>query len=612
MLVGFSNYIWNEDISYQYISRIKQRFPGVITVVGGPNYSFIKEEQIQWLESHPDVDLYIYRDGEIPFARMVEFLLDNPDVNLLKKAKLPSCHAFHEGEAYFGEGHGERLMDLSSTPSPYLLGMMDKFFDGRLRPAVQTNRGCPFACKFCIEGEDYYNKISKSSIERKKAELEYIAERSIHARTLLITDSNFGMFNDDITYCEAINQVRKTTGFPEYIHCTTGKNKKENVLKCNELVGGILRLTASVQSLDEQVLENVARTNISLESISFFSDETSDTESHSYSELILGLPGDSRAGHLSGFKGLMDTGISLITQHQFALFPGIDLDSFEVRKKFGMITQFRPIQRCVGVYSFGEDQFTSVETEEICTGGTSLSFEDYIEMRRLFLTTGLFYNDRIFSEIHAFLRLLGISTFDWIKYIYEHTEDLSSEISNIFDDFVTETKNELWTDRQKMMDDVSASINRYISGELGINIIYKFRSIAIISHFDNLVDDAYRMLEKFLCQNNNEVGEELKELNRFSRHQKSQLLNLEYAEEEEFSFDVVKLVSNVNYAREGGTLKTLKGKTLVRFSHDKSKKEMLQRQLNMYGSDSSGAALLFARFPVKRFYRRAQVVAAVD
>ena len=38
----------------------------------------------------------------------------------------------------------ERINDLDEIPSPYLNGMLDKFFDGMLTPFIETNRGMSF------------------------------------------------------------------------------------------------------------------------------------------------------------------------------------------------------------------------------------------------------------------------------------------------------------------------------------------------------------------------------------------------------------------------------------------------------------------------------------
>src|SRR3990167_8500967 len=41
----FSNYAWNLDLSYNVAARIKKRNPGLILIVGGPNYSTDAQEQ---------------------------------------------------------------------------------------------------------------------------------------------------------------------------------------------------------------------------------------------------------------------------------------------------------------------------------------------------------------------------------------------------------------------------------------------------------------------------------------------------------------------------------------------------------------------------------------
>ena len=60
----------------------------------------------------------------------------------------------------------ERIKFLDDIPSPYLNGMLDHFFDGRLSPFIEANRGCPFKCSFCHTGNDYFQKIHMFSNDR--------------------------------------------------------------------------------------------------------------------------------------------------------------------------------------------------------------------------------------------------------------------------------------------------------------------------------------------------------------------------------------------------------------------------------------------------------------
>ena len=45
------------------------------------------------------------------------------------------------------------LLDLNELPSPYLGGFL-KFTQSPYKPQLQTLRGCPYACKFCVSGRD--------------------------------------------------------------------------------------------------------------------------------------------------------------------------------------------------------------------------------------------------------------------------------------------------------------------------------------------------------------------------------------------------------------------------------------------------------------------------
>ena len=108
------------------------------------------------------------------------------------------------------------------------------------------------------------------------------------------------------------------------------------------------------------------RSNISLDGIVEMSDAVSDTEAHSYSEIILGLAGDTLDAQKESMEGLMNAGISNITQHQLSLIYSTEANSEETRKKWDFKTKFRPIQRCIGEYKFDSKDITAIEVEEIC------------------------------------------------------------------------------------------------------------------------------------------------------------------------------------------------------------------------------------------------------
>jgi radical SAM superfamily enzyme YgiQ (UPF0313 family) len=605
-IIGASNYLWNINLNYKFVSAVKKKYPEIIAIFGGPNYPDETDEQVQWLIEHPNADFYIFKDGEMPFSGLVAALLEMSNVLSVKKAKLPSCHSLVEGEKYFGEVV-ERIRDLSIVPSPYTSGLMDSFFEYRLIPTIQTTRGCPFSCAYCAEGDSYYNFVAKKLLEAKKAEIDYIIKKVKHTKNLRITDSNFGMYKEDVEFCRHLSEVQKKTGYPEYLGCSAGKNQHERILKCNELLGGVIRLTASVQSLVPEVLKNIKRDNISLEDMMALSDKVSDSMTNSYSEIILGLPGDSLDGERQSMEGLMKAGISNITQHQFALIHGTSLNLKVNREKFGMVGMFRPIQRCIGMYSFDGEKFPAIEAEEICVANNTLSFKNYLEARQLYLSVGMFYNDRIFGDIHALLRLLKLSTWGWLNLVHESVSSCNSEIKNLYDRFAKETRNELWENKEAMFRDVSANIEKYIAGEIGGNLIYKYRALGFIKHFSELHKIAFKALRTYLSVNKAECEPVVKDMELFSWFQRHDVLNSDIEEEAEFEYDILKMIRNPSLARNGFSLEDIHYPINVSIRHTKEQKESIKRQLEFYGSDLGGLTMLLSRFPIKRFYREAVV-----
>lgn len=262
-IIGFSSYVWNSSLASAFARRIKKVRPETVVVFGGPNYPSTAEEQERYLRAHDEFDFFIVKEGEVAFARLVAALVESGLDKAAVHGKIGSVHSVDANGAVHLMPPVDRLRDLTVIPSPYITGKLDEFFDGRLLPIIQTNRGCPFSCTFCVEGTRYYNKIYTNATEKVAGELEYIGRRMCDLRAqggrndLFIADSNFGMYKDDLETCRAIACQQEKYGWPEYINVATGKNQKKRVLEAARLVSGALRLSGSIQSLTPAVLERL-------------------------------------------------------------------------------------------------------------------------------------------------------------------------------------------------------------------------------------------------------------------------------------------------------------------------------------------------------------------
>ena len=172
-IFAVSNYIWNSNLSYLFCKRIKEVYPEVKIIMGGPNFPTIPAEQEEFLVNRPAIDYYIIKESEHAFAKLVEHLISP---NIKRIDEVPNLVFLDKKKKLVSSHNIERVMDLSLIPSPYLSGRLDKFLDGKLLPVIQTNRGCPFSCTFCTEGQTYWSKVRKKEKDIISKEIRRITK----------------------------------------------------------------------------------------------------------------------------------------------------------------------------------------------------------------------------------------------------------------------------------------------------------------------------------------------------------------------------------------------------------------------------------------------------
>jgi radical SAM superfamily enzyme YgiQ (UPF0313 family) len=484
-VIGFSNYLWNLELSYGFANTIKKKFPNIVVVMGGPNFPLSQEHQKSFLQSRPAIDYYIEKEGELAFYNLLQSLIHHEfDIDLVKKIKLGNVRGItKDGEFCAGSVLG-RISDLSEIPSPYLMGKLDDFFDGKLTPILHTTRGCPFTCTYCVESTIYYAKKFRKPDNTLKAEIDFIGQKMKGVRDtggrndLHIADSNFGMYKEDIQTAYWIADAQRKYDWPEYIVCSTGKNKHDRIMKVSSIVNGKIRVSGSVQSTDKEILKNIKRANIDMKQLFRLADEANKVGAESHSEVILGLPEDTVQRHLNSIGELIDAGFTNIRMYQLILLMGTPLYSQYREKKFACGTHFRIVPFDYGDYAFDDDtNIVSAAIEEVVTSLDGLSYENYLQCRTFNLMVDTFYNQGVFQGIIKLLKQLNISRYAWIKKIWE-SEKLT-KISEIIDQFIQETKDELWDSYDELMRYTSEpdTIKKYLSGELGAKLIFKYKSI---------------------------------------------------------------------------------------------------------------------------------------
>jgi radical SAM superfamily enzyme YgiQ (UPF0313 family) len=476
-----SNYMWCEALSFHFAKLAKRLNPNMLVVMGGPNVPIEDDRQKSYLAEHPEIDLYVLGEGDFLATEIVKNFLDTGmDLRKMGDRAIPSSMYRRPDGTPHIEKMWERHKEIDEIPSPWLSGIQDEFFEGKLAPLMETNRGCPFTCTFCVQGTRWYTKVHNFSVERIKEEISYVAKR-IHdvsptMGTLRIADSNYGMFERDIDISEHLGKMQKEYGWPMYIDATTGKNRPDRIIKSVEKASGALVLYQAVQSLDENVLKNVKRQTIKLEAYEQLQMHMRGRGLRSNSDLILGLPGETLQTHMDAIRKLLDAGVSQVTNFQLMLLKGSELETLETRKLFDFECRYRVLPKNFGVY--GDEKVMDVE--EIVVATDTLSFEDYVSARKHALGSVAFWHDDNFLEAVKFVEKCGVKRSDWLFSIVPAMEADTGAVKEYLNAFERETRGELFNTREECiafyLDD--ENWEKLTRSEIGDNLMHKYQALA--------------------------------------------------------------------------------------------------------------------------------------
>ena len=285
--------------------------------------------------------------------------------------------------------------DIEEISSPYLTGLMDRFLaDPDYLPIIQTSRGCPYQCTFCVSGKKSWSKVKGFSLDRIKAEVDYVAEHAA-ARYLRFADENFGILHRDVEIAEYVMEQRRHTDFPQGISIYTDKHPSDRVKKINLLMRDLMPFNISFQSTSGNVLKNIKRINLKESMIKSAVDFANDNRLMLVSELIFALPGETAQSFLTSIDALIDQRFESVAINQLRILKGTEMDLPEDRKKHGVRTLF----------SMSENGYTShpdmenIEIDEWAISNNTLSEEEYFELNKFIFMFS-------FTHFRCFLREL--------------------------------------------------------------------------------------------------------------------------------------------------------------------------------------------------------------
>ena len=493
-VLGLANYCWNTAVAMRVLRYAKEQKPDMVCLGGGPEFPHLRDVH-SYMAERPYLDFYAYKEGEDAFAELVEKISGGAGLAELKREPQTGMMAVNPdtGKLVIG-AEAPRIMDMDTIPSPYLSGMMDPFFNEMYAPALETARGCPFTCTFCVQGDAWWRKIAKFSTDRIRDELTYMGKKMAQhpGIELGIYDSNFGMYKRDEEIGEHIRNLQNIYGWPDAINTATGKGNWDRIIQIANRVRHAFTVGCSVQSMDDTTLEAISRKNMPMPLYRKVVAEIKSRGGRALAETIVPLPEETKESFFEGLRKLSNAGIETFIPHTTMMLKGTELASPETRSKYEMVTRFRVLPKQFGDYR-GEKCF---EIEEVCISTNTMSFDEYLDCRG-FAWVCAMLSDKQYDPLCLLAEEAGIDLYDWAYAVWRLITTEDTEITPVYDSFIQEMRDELFLSEGDIYDFFADDENyrKLVSGEFGGNLTRKYLAMVALEKFGPLLELAGRPLQ---------------------------------------------------------------------------------------------------------------------
>jgi radical SAM superfamily enzyme YgiQ (UPF0313 family) len=387
-VVGFTIYFWNNELSRRMARAIKERFPSALIIFGGND---VTNQGEGLLRESNFVDVVCNGEGERVFKNfLTQVLSGEPDLGEVRGLTFRG----RDGSVLTTPGE-DRISDLGEIPSPFLTGV----FSGRdvknSRVIVyEFSRGCPYKCSFCYWGGAINTRVRRFSLDRIGRDLSFILEHMEENSTLFLADANFGMVDHDVEIARLLAGTLRGVNKSVFLFANWAKNTTRRVVEAARILFEgrlITSVTLSAQSLNDEALLHAQRKNIPFEYYRKLQAEFNDLGIPTYTELLLGMPGESYDSFMEGVERVIESGGHPVI-YPLLLLNNTDYARPEVRERFSLRTRLMPYQ-----------MFSDYAQVEVVVGHSRLSYEEWLRALSLRLIISVFNHGvlkHVLSKIH--------------------------------------------------------------------------------------------------------------------------------------------------------------------------------------------------------------------
>ena len=341
-VIGISTYIWNSGKLLPLIDKLRERLPNAIVIMGGPEASHNAEH---WTEN--GADYVLQGEGERSLPVLLDSL-ENKDMVALESISGLCWNKSGEFVCNPVEGLEDGVVD------PYSKDYF-KTLDGRIA-YIETSRGCPFRCSFCLSGKSNLRFFPLDAAKRQLLELSQSG-----AKTVKLVDRTFNC-NKSRAYELFEYVIGLNTACHFHFEVAADLFDKKTLALLNTAPPGRIQLEAGVQSFYEPTLEAVSRKTDVKKIEENIKALLAGENIHIHIDLIAGLPLETLQSFIKSFNRAYALGAHTLQLGFLKLLPGSVMR--EQAEQLGIIYNEKPPYEIISSPWIGKDDLGVLKQAE--------------------------------------------------------------------------------------------------------------------------------------------------------------------------------------------------------------------------------------------------------
>lgn len=347
--ITFSVYIWNKNKTLELCEKIKKNNPSTVIILGGPEVAYNQKEV---LENNTFVDFVLSGEGELILPKLLDCIADGISAKSTDGVSLRSNDSFIIKNEVIGESF--------DYPSPYCEEYLNAL-GGRIA-YIESSRGCPFSCAYCLSGR--CGKVKLKSLDKTKKELLLLANSG--TKTVKFIDRTFNCSNDRAV--EILRFINESYGktIPEgvcfHFEISADILKDSFIEEVARSAKGTFQFEIGIQSMNADTLKAIGRKSDLDKLCDNIKKLTTLRSCHIHTDLIAGLPAETLQSFIDGFNRSYILGADMLQLGFLKLLHGSPMR--EEKKRFPCSFSPVPPYEVIATPTMSEADLDTLRTAE--------------------------------------------------------------------------------------------------------------------------------------------------------------------------------------------------------------------------------------------------------